>query len=392
MELIVDFFFNSDTVVQWMVGVGSAVLALLLMLINIPQSDYARKLSNSKMAIVISFLLCAFMMFFSISRYGTEQVTDFAFFSMLIIYIIVYFSTSIISYSMISLLKVEKHPKERLFIPGIVISGIIAFMLLDSYLGGSDMYFYVMCVVSILAFTITTSVYIVHFDRAYKHSLKELEEYYDDDESDKIKWVKFCYVISMLTNCFVLVYIVLYFVLPFKLMVAQLYTLWYLLYMLYFTSNFLSFLGSHRLVLDAFAHGVLSGKNLPIPNKKKKEEKEKVNMPREFAKLEKSIEEWVSNGRYREYDKTRDEVAKEMNTTKEVLHFYFTSVKNCDFRTWRTQLRIEEAKKMLLEERSLSTHIIADKCGFSDRSNFHRQFTKIVGCSPREWREADGNI
>lgn len=390
MELIVDFFFNSDTVVQWIVGVGSAVLALLLMLINIPNSDYARKLSNSKMAIVISFLLCAFMMFFSISRYGTSQVTDFAFFSLLIIYIVVYFSTSIISYSMISLLKAEKHPKERLFVPAIVISAIIAFMLLDSYLGGDDLYFFVMSLVSILAYTITTIIYIVHFDRAYKHSLKELEEYYDDDESDKIKWVKFCYVISMLTNCFVLVYIVLYFVLPFKLQVAQLYTLWYLLYMLYFTSNFLSFLGSHRLVLDAFAHGVLSGKNLPLPSKKKKEDK--VDMNREFSKLEKSIEEWVRDGKFREYDKTREEVAKEMNTTKEVLHFYFASVKNCDFRTWRTQLRIEDAKKMLLEEKSLSTHIIADKCGFSDRSNFHRQFTKIVGCSPREWREADGKI
>lgn len=390
MEIVVDFLFNSDTVVQWMVGVGSSVLALLLMLIKIPQSDYARKLANSKMAIVVSFLICAFMMFFSISRYRSPEVTDFAFFSMLIIYIVVYFSTSVISYSMISLLKVEKHPKERLFVPGTLISIVIAFMLLDSYLGQNNIYFFVMCVISIVVYTITTIIYIVHFDRAYKHSLKELEEYYDDDEGDKIKWVRFCYVISMLTNCFVIVYIVLYFLLPFKMQVAQIYTLWYLLYMLYFTSNFLSFLGSHKLVLDAFAHGVLSGKALPSMPKRKKEEK--VNLPREFAKLEKSIDEWVAAGKFREYDKTRDEVAKEMNTSKEVLHHYFASVKNIDFRTWRTQLRIENAKTMLLEEKNLSTHIIAEKCGFSDRSNFHRQFTKIVGCSPKEWREADGKI
>ena len=62
-----------------------------------------------------------------------------------------------------------------------------------------------------------------------------------------------------------------------------------------------------------------------------------------------------------------------------------------DFKTWRTQLRVEDAKKMLIENRALSTNIIAEMCGFSDRSNFHRQFVKIVGCSPKEWRDSNGN-
>ena len=63
-----------------------------------------------------------------------------------------------------------------------------------------------------------------------------------------------------------------------------------------------------------------------------------------------------------------------------------------DFKTWRTQLRIEEAKRILLEDKDISINAAGEMAGFSDRSNFHRQFVKIVGCSPKQWREFNGNF
>ena len=236
--------------------------------------------------------------------------------------------------------------------------------------------------------------------RAYKHSLKELENYYDEDESHKIKWVKFCYVISMLTNLFVLVYLGLYWWLDYKMEVASLYTLWYLIYMLYLSSNYISFIGSHRLVLDAFAHKTLSGEDLinKINENKRRKGKKQTDAPAplnavnegEFRKLERSIDIWVQEKRYTEYDKSREEIAKELNTSKEVLHHYFLMRKGMDFKTWRTMLRIEEAKRLLLDNKDASINMIAEVAGFSDRSNFHRQFVKIVGCSPKQWRDSDG--
>ena len=95
--------------------------------------------------------------------------------------------------------------------------------------------------------------------------------------------------------------------------------------------------------------------------------------------------------RFRKYDKSREEIAAELKTSKEYLHNYFMNKVGIDFKTWRTQLRIEDAKQLLLSEPKLSTNLIGEMCGFSDRSNFHRQFVKIVGCSPKQWRESDGN-
>lgn len=393
---------NIDTAVQLVVGVGSTVLALLLMLIKIPQSDYSHKLSNSKLAIVVSYLICSFMMFYTMAQYGDAHIWDWELFTMLTIYIVVHFSTSIISYSMISLLQTSQSRKRELFAPGLFVSGVVALMLLESYRSANMTYFWTISLIALTAFLIQSITYIVYFDRAYRQSLKNLENYYDEDESHKIKWVRFCYMFSMLTNLFILVYLLLYMVLDYKMEVAALYTFWYLLYMLYLTSNFVSFLSTHKLVLDAFAHKTLSGEELMkriTENRSRKGKKGVVKvepgiLPQvtdaEFRKLETALTKWVEEKKFREYDKSREEIVNELNTTREVFHLYFATVKGVDFKTWRTALRIEEAKRLLIENKDISTNIIGEVAGFSDRSNFYRQFVKIVGCSPRQWRESDG--
>ena len=390
---------SPDTAVPLIVGVGSTILAVLLMLIKIPNSEYSHKLTNSKMAIVMSFLICSFMMFYAMSEYNAPDILDWDMFMMITIYIVVHFSTSIISYSMIALLKAQKHKYDRLFVPGLFVSALISFLLLEAYKSANMNYFWSICIIALAAFLIQSVTYIVYFDKAYKQSLKELESYYDEDEGHKIKWVRFCYVIAMLTNLFVLVYIGLYWILDYKMEVASLYTLWYLLYMLYLTSNFISFIGSHKLVLDAFAHKALSVDDLLEKlNENKKRKNRKGAEPgmttineAEFKKLESALEKWVEEKRYTEYDKSREEIARELNTSKEILHHYFVSRLGMDFKTWRTALRINEAKRLLLENKDASTNIIAEVSGFSDRSNFHRQFVRIVGCSPKQWRDSNGN-
>ena len=96
--------------------------------------------------------------------------------------------------------------------------------------------------------------------------------------------------------------------------------------------------------------------------------------------------------KYREYDKSRDEIAMEIGVNKELMNQYFSQVLGKDFRTWRTELRIEDAKRLLLSDRKSSTNFIGEMVGFSDRSNFHRQFTRIVGCSPKHWRDTEGRL
>ena len=396
---------NTDTLIQLVVGVGANVLALLLMLIRIPVSEYSEKLAKSKHAIVLSFLICGFMMFYAMGQYGKDYVWDWDFLTLLVIYIVVHCSNVIISYSMTSLLGTENERHHNIYITGLFVSAVVSFLLMESYKSDSRVIFWIICVAALIVFLIQSVTHIVYFSKAYRESVKELENYYDDDAGDKLKWVKFCYIMSMLTNLFILVYICFYWLVRHKTLVVNLYTSWYLLYMLYLTSNFLSFLGSHRIVLDAFAYKALSGQDILRrieQNRKKRERKngeavpEDVAMPENieasFNRLERSLDRWVKEKRFREYDKTRDDIARELHTTKDILHLYFATRIGVDFRTWRTGLRIEEAKRLLLENKEASINIIAEASGFSDKSNFHRQFVKIVGCSPKDWRDSDGNM
>ena len=386
---------NPDTAFQLIAGVASTVLSALLLMIKIPQSAYSGKLATSKHAIVVSFLICSFMMFYTISEYGSPAIWDWEMFTMLTMYIVVHFSTSIISYSMIALLNTERHKGQSLFMPGLFVSAIIAFLLLESYKSQNMAYFGVVCLIAVVSFLIQSVTYIVYFDRSYKQSLKDMENYYDEDESHKIKWVRFCYIISMLTNIVFLVYIGLFWFLDYKMEVASLYTMWYMLYFTYLTSNFLSFLSTHKVVLEAVAHRALSGEGLKISlgdsfrTRKSKSSQDTVKV-NDFKSLERALKIWVAQKRYCEYDKSREEIADELGTTKELLHQYFMTKKGVDFKTWRTELRIEEAKRMLIENTDFSINIIGELSGFSDRSNFHRQFVKIVGCSPKQWRESVG--
>ncbi len=388
---------NLDTAAQLIMGVGTTVLAFLLMMIKIPQTPFSMKLTNSKLGIVVSLLICSFMMFYTISQYGSPTIWDWEMFTMLNIYVVVHFSTSIISYVMITLLKSERHKRENLFLPSLFISAIVAFVLLESYENGDMRKFSIACIFAATVFLIQWVNYVVHFDRAYKLALKNMETYYDDDESHRIKWVRFCYIISMLTNIFFLVYLAMFLFLDYKMEVAAVYTFWYLLYFLYITANFISFISSHKIVLEAVAHKALTGTNIKlnlmeVRRARKSRSEEPSHKEDEFTRIDRALKAWVEQKRYCEYDKSREDIARELNTTRESLHHYFVTRKGMDFNTWRTELRIEEAKRMLIENRDFSINIIGELSGFSDRSNFHRQFVKLVGCSPRQWRESGGKL
>ena len=318
-------------------------------------------------------------------------------FTMLNVYLVVHFSTSIISYAMITLLRGEKHKRENLFLPSLFISALVAFVLMESYEKADMSRFSVWCLIAMTVYLVQWVSYVVHFDRAYKQTLKRMENYYDDDESHRIKWVRFCYIISMLTNIFILVYLALFLLMDYKMEVAAIYSLWYLLYFMYITANFISFMSSHKIVLEAVAHKALTGQNIKINimegrRVRRTKADELAHKEDEFTRIERSLKKWVANKRYCELDKSRDDIAKELNTTKESLHHYFVTKKGMDFNTWRTELRIEEAKRMLIENMEFSINIIGELAGFSDRSNFHRQFVKLVGCSPRQWRESGGKL
>ena len=322
--------------------------------------------------------------------YTYSGIEDYEVFSSLMMFVVTAISSAILSFSLMNLL--EEGDNDKFFL-NVTIIAIFSCILVRSFWMERGVMRWAILIGSVILYIVNCLIHIVLFHRTYLRSVQKIEQYYDEEENNKMKWIRFCYVMMMLTQMFVLVYMLL----PRGFM--KVYTIWYALFMLYFSANFISFLGSNKLLLDAFAYKTLSGQEIiqRIERRKRMKKGAKDSQPlesqlteQEMNKIDRSLVKWVKEKRFRAYDKTREEIAKELNTSKEMLHMFFVTRMNVDFKTWRTRLRIEEAKNLLLDNPEMSINIVAELSGFSDRSNFHRQFTKIVGCSPKQWRESAG--
>ena len=47
---------------------------------------------------------------------------------------------------------------------------------------------------------------------------------------------------------------------------------------------------------------------------------------------------------------------------------------------------MDEAMRLLLENRETPANLIGEQVGISDKSNFRKQFKEITGCTPVQWR------
>jgi|GEM_PF-2635632 AraC-like DNA-binding protein len=109
-----------------------------------------------------------------------------------------------------------------------------------------------------------------------------------------------------------------------------------------------------------------------------------------MERLEKSLDDWQARQGWREPVRTVGEAAERLGTDTGTLYAYFRERIGLDFRTWRTRLRLEDAKRMLADNPLLPPADAARLCGFSNRSNFSRQFLAYTGLTPAEWQKRAG--
>lgn len=370
--------------------VTTFILGSLLFLIKVPKTEYSRKIAITKNTIGVCYYICFFLFLVCLRFSGIE---NYEVFSSYMMFVVTAISSAILSFSLINLLDEKYYESDRFFL-NVGFVAILSVVFVKSFWWDDGWLKTTVKILAVVLFIFQCISHIIAFRRIYFAAINKMEQYYDEEQDQRLKWIRFCYTIMMLTQMFILVYMLL----PRGFM--KVYNVWYMLFMLYFAANFISFLGSHKLLLDAFAYKALSGQDKILPIKRKRKPKVKVEAEvaekvipaaeEEIKKLERALDKWVKQKKFCEYDKSRGDVVAELGTTKEILHMYFSTHVGKDFKTWRTELRIEEAKRLLVDNKDMSTNVIGEIAGFSDRSNFHRQFVKIVGCTPKQWRDSGG--
>lgn len=103
--------------------------------------------------------------------------------------------------------------------------------------------------------------------------------------------------------------------------------------------------------------------------------------------IETAIAQFVHDHGYNDQNLTASVVARRLGISKGIFTQYLTEQKGQTFRVWLSNIRIEEAKRMLLTT-SYNNETISIECGFSSRSWMQQKFKATTGMTPNEWKES----
>lgn len=84
-------------------------------------------------------------------------------------------------------------------------------------------------------------------------------------------------------------------------------------------------------------------------------------------------------------DLNRSSIAEYLHMSPDYLSYVFHQKFNQTLNAYITSMRIDKAKE-LLERTNWGMDVIAEKTGFSSSSYFHKQFKKITGITPQQYR------
>ena len=214
-----------------------------------------------------------------------------------------------------------------------------------------------------------------------------LQNYYDRDMEDMLTWMQRSVIILVILT--LMVPVLIFYVGP-----------WLALYgVFFFTSIFYT--------VDSFCSYVLSSapKKLEEAEENEEGEVEEVkeektantsateysteNSEEQMRHIERAVEQWTKNGCYLKSGLKLPIAAAEIGVPQYQFSAWLRR-KNLKYSDWITNLRIEEAKRILLEHPEWTSEAVADHCGFSSREYFHRIFRSYQGMTPIKYQQCNG--
>lgn len=98
------------------------------------------------------------------------------------------------------------------------------------------------------------------------------------------------------------------------------------------------------------------------------------------------LDAWIKERQYAKPGITIEDVAVWLKTNRTTFSHYLNIELHQNFYEWIATFRVEEAKRLLVEQPELSVSDIAVSIGIEDRSNFDKVFKRFVGISAAAYR------
>lgn len=238
-------------------------------------------------------------------------------------------------------------------------------------------------VAAVVCYLVQLGFYTHYFITIYRANVEHLEEVYADDLSSRLRWVKQLFFSALVVGVLAVAVILLA-----DQTLDVLFGLVVTIYYTYVAISFINYMSRAAFVVRAA--GLAEEQPLPSPAADTSPMNEEENAAADDHVRE-AIDRWVAAKHYLEPDISVEEIAQQMGISRQTLNDYFATILQTPFRSWRIELRIREAQRLLAADPAIATGELCTRCGYNDRSNFHKHFTKVTGRSLAEYRDAAQN-
>lgn len=103
-----------------------------------------------------------------------------------------------------------------------------------------------------------------------------------------------------------------------------------------------------------------------------------------LQRVESAVAQWTAAGGHLKNGLKLPNAAEEMHIPRYLLSVWLKQ-SGRHYSEWLTDLRIEEAKRVLSEHPEWSNEAVAQHCGFSDRCYFQKKFKEATGLTPAQF-------
>lgn len=205
------------------------------------------------------------------------------------------------------------------------------------------------------------------FQAQEKNYLKEIDNYYADNLTLKLTWVKYCFYAALVIGLIAL-YSFIVISEEFSLFLDILFALFYLFFGLFYIQYPRTFEYIEPAFTTNDAQATELSKNIKRNN---------------WSELKAQI---VSEKYYLKAGVNIADMAQHLKIGRTSLSNMINNEEKMNFNSWINLMRIEDAKRIITDKPNINMANVAETVGYSELSNFSKQFKLITNESPNSWR------
>lgn len=238
-------------------------------------------------------------------------------------------------------------------------------------------------------FTAIYTLLLVHYSfmflKSYRLSRLRMDNYFSDMEIGRLHWIIFSFFTALAVGVMALLSSIFM-----STLVAMLFAVIFNIFYIFFAVRFINYAYQFQYIEHAMNDKTSEGTEIqcimPLPKETVANNKITKIHGNTFSQLEKRLDEWVAGKGFTKPGITIDTLATQFGSNSKYISVYINTYKHQTFRNWINELRIGEAKILLLKHPEMTINEIAFQIGFSDKSHFLKQFKKQTNISTSDWK------